>query len=216
MRKLAACCAGVCLMLACGDDGGRRGNAAGAPQERVDSVEIAGRYEQLTLARFEAPSSFPLEFSTYVPAGFVSKLHPADEDGAALQFTPETGPTASEDVFLHVFVYPQQMAASTARTLAQSYLISRGIPGETGNEPAPEGPPTLPRYAFAEIQEDFSYQGTDSGWREGVLLLGQRDDRVFHIIIHYPAALEATFLPRARLILEHWTWRDGSALITAS
>ena len=202
----------VIVVSSCGTE---RDIGKGADDATRESAPIdSSKGEQLSMQSYTTPDQFPLQFSTLLPAGTVTKTE-VDTVGnlVAVQFTADPGVTLSTDAYVHVYVYAPGTIAHNARNAVQAFLLSRGTPGAAQEERPPESPGmVVPPQPWALLQEDYEFQGQDGRWRQGTVLLGQHGDRFFHVNVNALASDTIWFFPRARLMLQRWRWEDDRPL----
>lgn len=176
------------------------------PPHRTDTVRLEGMPETLSLRLFQAPGSFPLPFSAYVP----EQLAAETVSEANIQFVAEFGGHRNEDAFLHVHVLPPGTSQEAAVAEARAYKTGRGVPVSQGIEIVQDEqtPPDLP---WALEAFPFRYQ-SGGEWFTGRIAVGRHGGLFFMIVRHYPAEYGDGFGPRADLILDSWRWEDGSGL----
>lgn len=176
-------------------------------ETRTDTISIEGMSEPLSLRLFRARDDFPLPFGAYVPEDIDPRADPAE---ATVHFTAEFGGVRNEDAFVHLFVFPAGTDLHEAVAVARGYTAGRtGIPVSRGIDVTEDRPP--PDLGWAVESFRFRYQH-DGEWYLGTVGVGQRDERHYMIVRHYPAEHADGFAPRADLILETWRWDDGSPL----
>ena len=192
--------------------GGAEGESATstAPDTLRDTISLEGMPEPILLRRFETPESFPLRFSTYVPADMDREMDPvsAGEAGAGLRFVAAFGGTRNADAFVHVYAYPEATDLAEVQATARAFIASRGVPVSGSAEPPGLGPQANRRFGWSVHEEGYRYQISDGQWVVGTLALGQHAGRYFHVVTQYPAEYGDGFGPRAARIFEHWQWTD--------
>lgn len=189
-------------------DGARADSqTADRPGTRTDTIRIEGMAEPMELRLFRTPDGFPLPFSAYVPADMAASADP--EEGTA-HFTAEFGGMRNEDAFIHVFVFPPGTPLQEAVALARGYEASHGVPADRGIEPVAE-PLSHPDTGWAVEAYRFLYQ-SEREWLAGTIGVGQRGDRFYMIVRHYPQEYGDGFGPRAAVLLDSWRWSDGARL----
>jgi hypothetical protein len=106
---------------------------------------------------------------------------------------------------VHLFVAPPGTSEQRARALVRDVAERFQMPGaETELEPA-----RAHRRAVEEYE--LRSRGTVRD-RLGWMALGRQDGRWFVLTVQVPVALAESFGPRADLIVEEWTWKDGERL----
>jgi hypothetical protein len=92
------------------------------PQEKTDSLQVEGMWEQFT-ARLVAPTT-AVPFSTYVPPRMEFDQQAAGE-GEGFYFYAAFNGERNPNAFMLVFLLPQGADEAQARTLANAFRASR-------------------------------------------------------------------------------------------
>lgn len=180
---------------------------ADRPAEREIGIEMEGFEEDMRFVLYRSPSGFPLPFSTYVPVDMVAEDVSSGE-GAAVRFVAAFGGVRNEGAAVRVIVH--RAGATEAEAVGVLRELAAGLGTELVDAPAEE--------SFDWSTRDFRSVALP-GRRdavEGTMAVGRRDDRLFSLVIHYPAEYGDGFGPRAHRILVEWRWEDtGEPLLGA-
>lgn len=195
---------GLCALLAgCGREEKSDAASQAAPQIRTAVVQVEGTPDTIPLQRYESDPGAPLPFTTYLPAGIREDTVIGGRE-YAVKFVSEQDPRA----WVHVFVHPPEQTEGGAREDIRAVAESYGVPGVGEVEPSQ-------RYPWTAAEYRFRSRGTVTPPLAGSVALGRHAGRFFHVIVQYPVEFGDGFLPRARLILDEWRWRDTGQPLAA-
>ncbi len=177
------------LLVGCRQPGGERPEIEQVrPPLREFSVLLEGMPETLSARLWQAPTSFPLQFSTYVPADMTVSV---SEVGASLELIAAFGGVRSERARVEISVLSES---------ARPEEVVEDLAWTFGGLEAPA------RHAWAE--REYVFVGNYLGW----LALAEHEGRWFYILVRYPPEYADGMAPRVALVLEQWRWRDGEPL----
>lgn len=163
-------------------------------EARQDTILLEGMPEIITSHLYQAPASFPLPFSTYIPEGMAPETVSAEE-GEAIRVVVEFGGRRNENAYLQITALPAGTTEAQAREIARSQA-AEGIQ-----------PDDVPFYPWS-IAEHMFMRGGQRGFVVGRLALGRHGGRYFTITSHYPAEYGDGLGPRIDYILRNWRWED--------
>jgi hypothetical protein len=219
--RIAAACAilAILAITACDTDPRDTVETDGPPPPRVrtevfqDTIIIEGNPEPSRSRLVQSPAGAPVPFSTYVPEGIQASVE-GDGDTTAVRFAAAFDGRASREAWMHVRFYPPGTTVEEARQLLSAFLVSRRpedapMDGQLREEPYDVVEPP----AWAEEAYVLRYRGDGNALFTGRGILAVRDDRVFHVLYHYPVEFGDGLAPRFARILELWRWdRTGELL----
>lgn len=177
------------------------------PASIADTLLIEGMAEPVQLQLFETPAEFPLQFSTYLPAGISARPFTADLDTASVRFSARFTPDTDPNVYMHLLVYPPDEPLIELEEMVLSFIESR--------EPLDREYARIDPPAWAEDAWSFRYGSGDRRY-VGSIAFGEHAGRPFSIIVHYPPEYGDGFPPRVRLILDQWRWENDGTMLVGS
>jgi len=173
---------------------------------RDTATAAAGDTVELAFKRFDAPADFPLQFATYVPEDMIVETAMVGANRPAFRVVANFGGKRDVNAYLWVLFHPPGTSEARAREAYLEVVSKR--------DAVEEVPERARRFAWALAEHRFRYQVAGGRTHLGMLALGRRGERYFHVVIEYPEAMAAGFLARVDRILEDWRWKeDGSRRI---
>lgn len=165
--------------------------------EIIDTIEIEGMEEEITLNLFE-PDAEP--FLIYMPVEFVAE-EAITEEGYSVKFHTNYGGEKREDVYLQIFLFPEAIT----------------------EEPTVDTNPTLADL-LSEMDElseeewiyDWSLQEFRSENGSNQAMLGEHNGRYFLLVFHSNVEFSEGFYPRAYKMVEHLYWTDTQEYLFTS
>ncbi|TVP42059.1 MAG: hypothetical protein EA350_17720 [Gemmatimonadales bacterium] len=156
---------------------------------------VEGMPEVMAVQAFETPVSFPLGFSTVVPADMRVEQVGSGE-GDVVRFEAAFGGVHRPEALLSLTVLPGDLSESEAREQFASVAAVLGA-----------GPHSGERFPWA-LQERMLI-----GDVSGFVALGRHQDRWYLMAMQHPPEYGDGMAPRVDLMLRRWRWTsDGSPL----
>lgn len=192
----------LALLLAltgCGRPGGEE--TAPAPPERprleraatrLDTIQVEGMWDTVTVHLFRTPAGFGLPFSTYVSRDLLAEAAPAE---GVVRFVADFEGRRNDSVQVAVRAHPKGTSEAQARAALVAALGGGKVVRDENR-------------MTAWAVEEYELQDLDANGR-GVL--GRHGDRWFHVLIRFPSEYADGFGPRVRIILQEWRWADTGA-----
>lgn len=153
------------------------------PEQKMDSIQIEGSSQPLTLKVVQPPASLP--FVTYVPSDMLFE-HVAADEGEGFTFYTNFGGRKNENAYLLMFIYPEGTKQVDAVRLVKAWVASRAD------------------VAASQI-EQFRYEKDGTRFVAGIDLR-MHGNRYYYIAKQYPEEYSEGFNPRAQRILDEWKW----------
>jgi hypothetical protein len=209
--------AGLALLAGCGDRTDRRADEdplpppavvdttepavpedpVARPPQKTVTVSMEGMDEELRLVRYDAPSDFPLRFSTYIPEDMVAERWPSGE-GDAVAFVAAFGGQRNEAAAMRVIAHREGATAVEVEEILGQLALDLGTELVASTEE--------PRFDWS-VREYRSVPGrTQRDGPHGYMAVGRRGDRYYTVAVHYPPEYGDGFAPRTHQILQEWRW----------
>lgn len=179
-----------------GDAGeGAPSRPADRPATITDTLRIEGMAEPVRLSLVRSPASFPLPFSTYVPADLRGEFASSGE-GDAYRIVWREGNRVNRGARIQLTVLPAGTSRSEAARAARTVAETGGGEVSVLADPDP--------WAI----EAFRYRRPGDAQRRivGWVQLGERDGRYYHWSAQYPAEMGDGMGPRIAAVLKHLRW----------
>ena len=158
---------------------------------RLDTMQVEGMPDTITLHLFRTTAGFGLPFSTYVPRDMIAEAD-SSAGGQAVRFVANFDGQRNDSVQIAVRAYPEGTTEAQARAALVAAL--------GGNKVVRE-PDRMTSWAEEEYDlQDLAFTGSG--------MLGRHGGRLFHVVLRYPSEYADGFGPRALVILNEWRWTD--------
>lgn len=156
---------------------------------RLDTMQVEGMWDTVTVHLFRTPAGFALPFSTYVPRDLLAE--PAPEEGT-VRFVANFDERRNDSVQVAIRAHPGGTSETQARAALAAALGGRKVARDEN------------RMTTWSVEE-YDLQDLDMTGRG---MLGRHGDRWFHVVIRFPSEYADGFGPRVRIILQEWRWAD--------
>jgi hypothetical protein len=217
--RLIRTCAALLLLAACDARTAQEEQANDSPtlpprpEVITDTLLVEGTPEPTTARLLQSPEGASMPFSTYVPDG-ISASFEGGGDTVSVRFAAAFTGAADPNAYMHVRIYAPDIGLIEARELLGGFLNARQpddapVDGQRVEQPYQTvEAPQWGQEAFA-----LSYRGEGNHMYFGYLVIATRRERVFHVLIHYPAEYADGLGPRFDRILQHWRWDDNGEML---
>lgn len=161
---------------------------------RPDTIQteltLEGMTQPMRMYLLEPPDSFPLDFSTYIPADMETEVL-SFEEAITIRIIANFGGQLNRKAYLMIAAYKIDLTAAEAHNRTQ---IPDAVPVDSS------------RFPWAETE--YSIKGEGSNY----IALAQKDGHWFFLRLSYPPEYGDGMGPRVNKIIEQWQWADGSRL----
>lgn len=172
---------------------------AGLPEEKIDTLQIEGQSEPVTLQLYRNPD---LPVVTYVPEGDFDAQVVGSSEGMAIHFTATFGGVRNEDASMRLF-FPSEFSNLNDPAQLQALVEE------------PDGIAEIEGFALQEATGETPCPRAEHAWtirpeadRTGFMCISSRGERWFLVIAAYPIEYSEGFGPRAAIVLRELQWRE--------
>lgn len=173
--------------------------AKNRPETKLDNLSIEGMNEE---RRFNLVKSDPLGFSTYISDDLAAEPLRTDKGDALFIYTNYVG-KLNKDVFIRFFS-PGSLMETTVEEMSKSAeqdLKSEGYKVEKVLN--------TDEYFYADSEVELKAEGKgEKGDRYCRISIFRHGDRLYSIMMQYPAEFAEGFSPRVNKILDEMVWDD--------